>query len=208
MSPLPRSFYDRDTIAVARDLLGKAIVRELPGIRLSVKIVETEAYVGPHDKACHASKGMTERNKVMFGEPGHAYVYFIYGMYYCLNIVTENAGYPAAVLIRAGEPLEGVDAMWGFRKKAKKLEDLTSGPGRLCMALSIDRTLNGADLCKKGPLYVEDADHPDLEIVNATRIGVDYAAEYKDKPWRFYIKDDPFVSITAERALKKKKPAE
>ncbi len=200
MSPLPRSFYDRDTIAVARGLLGKVIVRELPGVRLSVKIVETEAYVGPQDKACHASKGMTERNKVMFGEPGHAYVYFIYGMYYCLNIVTEHSGYPAAVLIRAGEPLEGEEAMRSLRPKARSREELTSGPGKLCMAMSVDRTLNGIDLCKKGPLYVEDAIHNSFEIVSAKRIGVDYAGEYKDKPWRFYIKNNPFVSITAEKA--------
>jgi DNA-3-methyladenine glycosylase len=197
MTILPRGFYDRDTIEVAKDLLGKVLVREMPAAgRLAVKIVETEAYVGPHDKACHASRGMTERNRVMFGEPGHAYVYFIYGMYYCLNLVTEREGYPAAVLIRAGEPLEGVDAMWALRKKAKKLRELTSGPGRLCMALAIDRSLNGADLCKQGPLYVEDGGHESIEIVSSRRIGVDYAAEYRDKPWRFYIKNSPYVSIT------------
>jgi len=192
---LPRSFYARNTIEVAKDLLGKVLVREAPAGRMAVKIVETEAYCGPHDKACHASKGMTDRNKVMFGEPGHAYVYFIYGMYYCLNLVTEGDGYPAAVLIRAGEPLEGIDVMRGPRKKAKKDRDLTSGPGKLCMALAIDRELNGADLCKKGPLYVEEGARDHFEIVSGKRIGVDYAAEYKDKPWRFYIKNNPFVSV-------------
>ena len=192
---LPRSFYARNTIEVAKDLLGKVLVREAPAGRMAVKIVETEAYCGPHDKACHASKGMTDRNKVMFGEPGHAYVYFIYGMYYCLNLVTEGDGYPAAVLIRAGEPLEGIDVMRGPRKKAKKDRDLTSGPGKLCMALAIDRELNGADLCKKGPLYVEEGARDHFEIVRSKRIGVDYAAEYKDKPWRFYIKNNPFVSV-------------
>jgi DNA-3-methyladenine glycosylase len=202
MKVLPRGFYGRNTIDVAKDLLGRVLVRETPAGRMAVKIVETEAYVGPHDKACHASKGITERNRVMFGEPGHAYVYFIYGMYYCLNLVTEGYGYPAAVLIRAGEPLEGVDAMWSLRKKAKKVEELTSGPGKLCMAMAIDRTLNGADLCIKGPLYVEDAKHESHEVVSCRRIGVDYAADYKDKPWRFYVKNSPFVSITAERALK------
>jgi DNA-3-methyladenine glycosylase len=200
MNVLPRSFYAHDTIDVAKDLLGKTLVREMPAGRTSVMIVETEAYVGPHDKACHASRGMTDRNRVMFGEPGHAYVYFIYGMYHCLNLVTERDGYPAAVLIRAGKPLEGVDLMWGRRKKAKKLADLTSGPGRLCMALDIDRTLNGADLCKKGPLYVEDAKCEAFGTVSCRRIGVDYAAEYRDRPWRFYIKNSPYVSITAERA--------
>ncbi len=194
---LPRSFYARDTIEVAKDLLGKVLVRETPAGRMAVRIVETEAYVGPHDKACHASKGMTDRNRVMFGEPGHAYVYFIYGMYYCLNLVTERDGYPAAVLIRAGEPLEGVDAIWARRKKAKKLTDLMSGPGRLCMAMGIDRALNGTDVCRKGPLYVEDGDDEAYEVVSSKRIGVDYAAEYMDKPWRFYIKNSPFVSVKA-----------
>jgi DNA-3-methyladenine glycosylase len=200
MTILPRSFYGRDTIEVARGLLGKMLVREMPAGRLAARIVETEAYVGPHDKACHASKGMTDRNKVMFGEPGHAYVYFIYGMYHCLNFVTERDGYPAAVLIRAVEPVDGVDAMWSLRKKAKKIEDLTSGPGRLCMAMGIDRALDGADLCINGPLYVEDSKEEAHEIISSKRIGVDYAAEYKDKPWRFYIKGSPFVSVPADRA--------
>ena len=194
---MPRSFYDRDTIEVARYLLGKVLVREMDGSRLSVKIVETEAYVGPHDKACHASKGMTDRNQVMFGEPGHAYVYFIYGMYYCLNLVTEHEGYPAAVLIRAGEPLEGEETMRELRIKAKKVEDLTSGPGKLCQAMGIDRELNGADVCRKGPLYIEDCGEKVHEIVSCKRIGVEYAGEYKDKPWRFLIKDNPFISIVA-----------
>ncbi len=192
---LPRGFYGRDTIEVAKDILGKVLVRETPAGRMAVKIVETEAYVGPHDKACHASKGMTDRNRVMFGEPGHAYVYFIYGMYHCLNLVTERDGYPAAVLIRAGEPLEGEAWMRELRKKASSREELTSGPGKLCMALAIDRALNGADLCQKGPLYVEDGEPGSHEVVSCKRIGVDYAAEYRDKPWRFYIKNSPFVSI-------------
>ncbi len=199
MGIVARGFYGRDTIEVAKGLLGKVLVRETHGGRLAARVVETEAYVGPHDKACHASKGMTARNKVMFGEPGHAYVYFIYGMYYCLNLVTEQDGYPAAVLIRAGEPVEGIDAMWALRKKASKVTDLTSGPGRLCMALGIDRALNGEDLCKRGPLHVEDGKGEALEIVSSKRIGVDYAGEYKDKPWRFYIKDSPFVSVRADK---------
>jgi DNA-3-methyladenine glycosylase len=200
---LPRSFYDRDTLDVARDLPGKVLVRELDGERLALKIVETEGYCGPHDLACHASKGMTERNRVMFGEPGHAYVYFIYGMYYCLNLVTEKNGYPAAVLIRAGEPVEGIETMRRLRKKAKKDLDLTSGPGKLCIALGIDRLLNGADLCCGQQLYVEDA-APVKNIVSCKRIGVDYAGEYKDKPWRFYVKDNPYVSLTCDEAAKKK----
>lgn len=196
---IPRSFYARDTVDVAKQLLGKVLVRETPAGRLSVRIVETEAYCGPHDKACHASRGRTERNGVMFGEPGHAYVYFIYGMYHCLNFVTDRDGYPAAVLVRAGEPLEGVEAMRALRRKAKKPVDLTSGPGRLCMALGIDRALNGADVCRKGPLYVEDSEDAVFEVVSSKRIGVDYAGEYRDKPWRFYIKGSPFVSVRADK---------
>jgi len=126
-------------------------------------------------------------------------VYFIYGMYHCLNLVTEQDGYPAAVLIRAGEPLEGAGAMRALRKKAKKIEDLTSGPGRLCMALGIDRALNGADICRRGPLYVEDSEDAVFEVVSCKRIGVDYAGEYRDRPWRFYIKGSPFVSVRADK---------
>jgi DNA-3-methyladenine glycosylase len=205
MKVLPRSFYGRDTIDVAKDLLGKVLVREVPAGRMSVKIVETEAYCGPQDKACHANRGMTDRNRVMFGEPGHAYVYFIYGMYHCLNLVTESDGYPAAVLIRAGEPLEGEALMAKLRKKAKSARELTSGPGKLCMAMGIDRALNGHDLCHKSPLYVEYGTPDNIEIVSSRRIGVEYAAEYRDKPWRFYIKDNPYVSVTAERAHRTKK---
>jgi DNA-3-methyladenine glycosylase len=142
---------------------------------------------------------MTPRNRVMFGEPGHAYVYFIYGMYHCLNLVTDDDGYPAAVLIRAGEPIEGEDIMRELRKKARKREDLTSGPGRLCQAMGIDRDLNGADVCGRGPLYVEAGPHGNFDIVSSKRIGVDYAGEYKDKPWRFLINGNPFVSVPAER---------
>lgn len=195
---LPRSFYGRDTLEVAKGLLGKRLVRETPAGRMSVRIVETEAYCGPQDRACHASRGRTRRNGVMFGAPGHAYVYFIYGMYHCLNFVTERDGYPAAVLIRAGEPCEGADAMRALRPKAKKPEDLTSGPGKLCRALDIDLALNGCDLCKKGPLYVEDAACDAFETMSSWRIGVDYAGEYRDMPWRFYVGDSPFVSRRAD----------
>lgn len=190
----PREFYERNTLEVARDLLGKLLVRELPaGGRLSLRIVETEAYIGENDKACHASKGMTARNSVMFGEPGHAYVYLIYGMYNCLNLVTEKNGFPAAVLIRAGEPVEGIEIMASLRKNAKKPQDIASGPGKLCSAMDITRVLNGADVCKKGALYVEDG--PAVkDIVACPRIGVDYAGEDALKPWRFYEKCNSCVS--------------
>jgi DNA-3-methyladenine glycosylase len=195
MPVLPRSFYDRPTLDVARDLLGKTLVRMTSAGSTAVRIVETEAYVGENDKACHASKGMTDRNRVMFGEPGHAYVYFIYGMYHCLNLVTERDGFPAAVLIRAGQPICGMPDMAKRRKTAKPME-MASGPGKLCMALDIDRTLNGVDLCQQGPLYVEDGYTPS-DIVACPRVGVDYAGDDKDLPWRFYIKGNVCVSKIA-----------
>ena len=196
---LPRNFYDRPTLTVAQDLLGKVLVRHHPDFGpLKARIVETEAYIGGEDKACHASKGMTERTKIMFGEPGHAYVYLIYGMYDCLNLVTEAEGIPAAVLIRAAEPIEGAEAMKALRgDKARKPYDLTSGPGKLCKAMNITRALNGADICGESPLYVEDALPQKLKIISCPRIGVDYAGEYKDRPWRFYIKGNPYVSKKA-----------
>ncbi len=195
MPILPRSFYDRPTLEVAHDLLGKTLVRMTTAGGMALRIVETEAYVGEDDKACHASKGMTERNRVMFGEPGHAYVYFIYGMYHCLNLVTERDGFPAAVLIRAGQPVYGLPEMASRRKTSKPVE-IASGPGKLCMALDIDRNLNGVDLCQKGSLYVEDGYTPS-DIVSCPRVGVDYAGEHKDLPWRFYIKGNACVSKVA-----------
>lgn len=193
MPVLPREFYSRPTLEVARDLLGKVLVRELPEGRVALRIVETEAYIGENDQACHASKGLTLRNKVMFGEPGHAYVYLIYGMYNCLNLVTERNGYPAAVLIRAGEPIEGGEIMAALRPNCKKPHDLASGPGKLCSATGITRALNGADVCSKGALYVEDG--PSVRnVVACPRIGVDYAGEDALRPWRFYDKNSPCVS--------------
>lgn len=196
MHILPREFYARPTLDVARDLLGKKLVRELPEGRVSLKIVETEAYIGENDQACHASKGLTTRNQVMFGEPGHAYVYLIYGMYNCLNLVTERKDFPAAVLIRAGEPVEGTEIMASLRPKAKKPQEIASGPGKLCGALDITRALNGADVCKKGELYVEDG--PAVkDVVACPRIGVDYAGEDALRPWRFYEKKSLCVSKRA-----------
>jgi len=193
MSVLPRDFYGRPTLDVARGLLGKMLVRELSEGRVSLRIVETEAYIGENDLACHASKGMTARNQVMFGEPGHAYVYLIYGMYNCLNIVTEKGGFPAAVLIRAGEPVDGEKIMADRRPKAKKPCGIASGPGRLCDAMDITRKLNGADVCIKDGLYVEEGPTVE-EVVACPRIGVDYAGEDALRPWRFYDKNSPCVS--------------
>ena len=153
---LGRSFFDRPALAVAEELLGKVLVRTTSEGVVAGRIVETEAYVGLEDRASHASRGRTERNAVMFGPPGHAYVYLVYGMHWCLNLVTEREGIPAAVLIRAVEPLEGVELMWRRRTKARRERDLTSGPARLCQAFAIDGALNGADLCGPGSeLFVE-----------------------------------------------------
>jgi DNA-3-methyladenine glycosylase len=188
---LPRSFYVRPTCEVAIDLLGRRLVRVrdggVSGDTIAVAtIVETEAYVGPDDRASHASRGRTKRNEVMFGPPGHAYVYLIYGRYNCLNAVTEPLGFPAAVLIRAAEPVTGV-------------AQPTSGPGRLCRALDIDRSFNGECLAGER-LFIDAGDRPvnvarpDSPIGAGPRIGVAYAGEWADRPWRYWIAGNPWVS--------------
>ena len=190
---LDRSFYLRPTLDVARELLGKVLVRRVHGKQLAGMIVETEAYVGPHDLACHASKGRTRRTEVMFGEGGVAYVYMIYGFYFCLNAVTEPEGYPAAVLIRAVEPLSNVKVMHALRNKPEKGTNIASGPGKLCMAMAIDRELNGESLLGR-KLWVEDQSLKVARIGFSPRVGVDYAGEYRDKPWRFFVEGNPHVS--------------
>ncbi len=183
-----RDFYSRRTLTVARDLIGMHLVRKHRGKRLIGRIVETEAYQGPEDLAAHSSRGQTERNAVMFGPPGHAYVYLIYGMWDCVNVVTREQGVPHAVLIRGVEPVENI-------------EGKTWGPGLLCKSMHIDRTLNGADLC--GPtLWIESpSEAKRCKIARAPRIGVDYAGDWTHKPWRFFDKDSPYVSTfsAAER---------
>ena len=188
-------FYQRDGVNVAYDLLGKLLIRELEGQKIITKIVETEAYIGPEDKGCHAYQNKrTKRTEVMFGRAGYAYVYLIYGMYNCLNIVTAKKGKPEAVLIRAVELIEGLDIIREYRDiKSKKVEELTNGPGKLCQALAIDRDLNGYDMVNGGKLYILDSDEK-VEVVTDKRINIDYAEEYRDKLWRFYIKDNSFVS--------------
>jgi DNA-3-methyladenine glycosylase len=180
------SNFNQPTLQVAQELLGDFLIREIRGKRLVGKIVETEAYIGMKDKACHASKGMTERNKPMFGPAGYWYVYFVYGNHFCLNIVTEKQ--PSAVLIRALEPIKGMEQM----RKNRGRDDLCSGPGKLCQALKIDKSLNNLKACKKNGLWIEKGDNP--PFVRAKRIGVDYAGRWADKKWRFYIPNSPFVS--------------
>lgn len=177
---LSREFYTQDTIEAAKALLGKVLIHKTDAGTLSGRIVETEAYLHD-DPACHASRGMTKRNKVMFGEPGHAYVYFTYGFHYCLNFVTQSKGIPEAVLIRALEPLEGIDTMMKNRNKTRE-KDLCSGPGKLTQALGIDLALNGEDLLSDH-IYVVDDEVDPGEIISTTRIGIKLAA---DELWRFY----------------------
>jgi len=191
---LPRSFYQQPTAEVARQLLGKYLVRKHPNGTTVGRIVESEAYIGPEDKACHASRGRTPRTEIMFGRAGHAYIYLIYGFHYMLNIVTEKEDFPSAVLIRAVEPLNGIELMRA-RRRVDELTNLASGPGKLCAAFAIDRTLNGDDMCGK-IIYVEDRGEPSPQITTTPRIGVDYAGKWKHKRWRFLIKENQFVSKT------------
>lgn len=193
-SRLPRSFYHRPAVDVARDVLGKFLVHQLPNEQRIGRIVETEAYIGPEDRACHASRGKTKRTAVMFGPPGFAYVYLIYGMYDCFNIVTERDGFPAAVLVRALEPVSAPE-LSAACCEPRRLERLASGPGKLTRFMRIDRTFNGADLCGS-VLYLEDWGDTiePQDIVVTRRINVDYAGEWKDKPLRFYLKHSPSVS--------------
>lgn len=185
---LPRSFYARDTIAVARELLGSFMVHQSPEGVTAGRIVETEAYI-QGDPACHASRGMTPRNRVMFGPPGHAYVYFIYGMYYCFNAVTAPEGVGEAVLIRALEPLEGIYLM-RERRGRERMAELCGGPAKLVQAMGITHQHNGTDLTS-GQLFICRGKTRREKIVTATRIGIKEGAEL---PLRFYIEGNPYIS--------------
>lgn len=194
---LQKSFYQQDIIIVASELLGKIFVHESKEGKTAGKIVETEAYLGPEDRAAHSSEGRrTARNEVMYGQKGHAYVYFIYGLYYCFNVTAGNVpGKPEAVLIRALEPVTGEEIMAKRRGRQVKASNLTNGPSKLCMAMDISKTQNRTDLTAP-PLFIEDAlVVPENNIVDTTRIGVDYSGEWKNKRWRFYIRKNKFVSV-------------
>ncbi len=192
--PLPRAFYEQPTLRVAQALLGCYLVREYRGQRLVGRILETEAYVGPDDQASHASVGKTQRNAVMFGPAGHAYVYVIYGIHHCLNVVTERPGYPAAVLIRALEPVAGIEIMRQLRG-GRPDRELANGPGKLCQALAIDRRFNGHDLCAGRDLWIAAGEPvPDDQIVTGPRVGVRGDERALRAPWRFAIRGHPGVS--------------
>lgn len=180
LNKLQRTFYDRDPILVAKELLGKYIVHVINGRSLIGKIVEVEAYLGPHDLAAHSAKGLTPRTRVMFGPPGHVYVYLIYGIYHCMNVVTQAEGYASAVLLRALEPIQNID-------------NKTKGPGLLCKALHIDKRFNGHDLQSKD-LYIAEGEQEKFSIIKRPRIGVDYAKHWARRCLRFYIKNNPYIS--------------
>ncbi len=195
---LPRAFYARDTLTVARDLLGKRLVRLDDGARLSGRITEVEAYIGEDDRASHASPGPTARNAPMYGPPGYTYVYLIYGVHHCLNVVTEREGFPAAILIRALQPLEGLAMIQQRRGPQRTSVNLTCGPGRLCAALNIDRSLNACDLCAPDALlWIEDAASvPETQIARSPRIGVRGDQAALEVRWRFYLRVSTWVSGT------------
>lgn len=201
MIKLNRDFYSRDTLTVAKELLGKVLVHKTEGYTLKGRIVETEAYLGLRDKAAHSYGGRrTKRVETMYDIPGTAYVYLIYGIYSCLNIITEKQGVPEGVMLRAIEPIENIDQMikYRFNKPYEELtkyqkKNITNGPGKLTMALNIDRKLNIEDLCGDR-LYVETGEKEKFNIIEAKRIGIDYAEEAIHYPYRFYIQDNPYVS--------------
>jgi len=219
---LSKKFYSQNTFKLAQLLLGKYLIRKIGKNILIGKIAETEAYYGPNDKASHASRGKTERTKLMFGRSGTAYIYQIYGLYYCFNIVTEAKDFPAAILIRAVEPIEGIKQMQINRgchpelsrrmtrrrhgstmpvlSQAEGLtmtKNLTNGPAKLCQAFKIDKKLNGLNLISSNQLYLAANPQENIkksQIQSAKRIGVDYAGSYRHKPWRYYLKNNHFVS--------------
>ncbi len=197
MNTLPRSFFVRPTLTVAKDLLGKIFVRRIGRKILSGKIVETEAYLHS-DPACHAFRGMTNRNKVMFNEGGFLYVYFIYGMHYCANIVTYKKDVGEAVLIRAVEPIDGIEIMLKKRfphgshlKNELQLKNLTNGPAKFAQAFDLTQEHSGANLLENKIFLLEGGKISGAQIYTTTRIGI---TEGKEKKWRFYLKNNPWVS--------------
>lgn len=188
---IERSFFERDTLTAARELVGQVLVRQTAeGITKGI-IVETEAYLGDKDAAAHSYKRRTNRVRVQFGPSGMAYVYLIYGMYHCLNITSGPEGAPEVILVRALEPACGIELM-KQRRGTDRLKSLCSGPGKLCKAMNIDMKLYGADLCRGNDLYLEYGER--TKTVASKRINIDYAGEAADYLWRFTKKDSPFVS--------------
>jgi len=191
---LPREFYECDTLAVARELLGKYLVHHTGDGTTIGKIVEVEAYIGPDDAAAHTFGGLrTGRTEAAFGPGGYAYVYLIYGIHCCFNIVTSTAGKPEVVLVRALEPVEGHELM-RKRRNTPYDKDLCSGPGKLCCAMGITRAENAVDLCGNRLYLLDNCNIPENDIIATPRMNIDYAGEAKDYPWRYIIKGNSFVS--------------
>ena len=188
---LPSSFYERETEAVAREMLGTVLECETENGTASGIIVETEAYLGEHDLACHAAAGRTARTENLYGPPGIAYVYFIYGMYWCFNAVTRSEGLPSAVLVRALEPLDGIALMYKRRPRVRHTSDLTSGPGKLCAALGITGAMNGKSLRRKPIVIREGETVADDDVAITTRIGITRSADW---PLRWIVRGNSFVS--------------
>ena len=191
---LPAEFFKRETLEVARDLLGKVIIREIGTQKISARIVETEAYAGFDDKASHAHTGRTPRNSVMFGPAGLAYVYFTYGLHHLFCVVTEEVNYPSAVLIRAVEPISGVKIIQENRPE-RKFHELTNGPAKFTKAFRIDKCFNGIDVTAGKGIWIEEGESIEKNrIVTGPRIGVGYSEECAEWPRRFFIKDNQFIS--------------
>jgi DNA-3-methyladenine glycosylase len=198
MQRLGRKFYTRETLTVAKELLGKLMVRVQDNKKMVGRIVETEAYIGPEDKASHASGGkITERNKIEYDKGGLVYIYLCYGMYWQFNVVTSKKEKPECVLIRALEPVEGINPEGNTEKKRLNfLRKNCAGPGRLCRWMNLDKSFNGEDLVTSKRIWIEKGiEIKKKQIAASKRIGIDYAGGWAKKPWRFYIKDNPFVSV-------------
>jgi DNA-3-methyladenine glycosylase len=197
--PLPREFYQQDTVTLAKALVGKILVRNIDNNQIRCRIVETEAYCGITDKACHSYNDRnTERTKWLYKEGGSCYVYVIYGLHYLLNITSGSADNPSAVLIRAVEPIDGLELVKQYRglnKISTTGKELTNGPGKFCQAMNIDKTFNGHDITNAEKLYIVDDNKEQWDIEITKRINIDYAGDDKHKPWRFYIKKNIFVSV-------------
>ena len=200
-SPLPSRFYDRATELVARELLGTVLECTTDEGVTRGRIVETEAYLGPDDPACHAAAGLTARTQHLFGPPGMAYVYFIYGMYWCFNAVTRERGHGAAVLVRAVHPLSGLELMRRRRPRARKDRDLTNGPGKLCLAMGIVGSMNGKSL-RDGPIVIREGEPvADDDVIVTPRVGITQAADW---PLRYLVRDDPYLSATPRHFFRRR----
>lgn len=202
-SLLPRSFYERPVLVVAKETIGKLLVHRTRAGTTVGRIVEAEAYRGPADRAAHSHGGRrTPRVEAMYGRAGHAYVFFVYGMHWQFNVVTGKVGEPHAILIRAVEPIAGIELMAKRRRMSQAKLELTNGPGKLCAAFDIDRNAYGADLCRGSLFLAEESEPTERRVLRSPRIGIDYAGAWAKKPWRFTEALNPWVSRSPKGSLK------